>query len=142
MQRTEPSRVLTQTAEYALRAVLYLAEHREAGGASVTAIAAALGLPASYLSKTLQTLVAAGILGSRRGRGGGFVLAVDPAQLPLMRVVGAFDEHAERRHCLLGKSRCSDARACAAHRSWKPAADEILRFFRGTMVADLAPERA
>ena len=138
MRNTEPSRVLSQTAEYALRAALYLAARREEGPVGVETIAAATGLPASYLSKTLQTMVGAGILRSSRGRSGGFSLAVAPAKLPLMRVVEAFDERSDRSHCLLGKRVCSDASPCAAHGRWKHASAAIMDFFRNTTLADLS----
>lgn len=138
MHNTEPSRVLSQTAEYALRAALFLAARRDGGPVGVEAIAAATELPASYLAKTLQTLVAAGILKSARGRSGGFSLAVAPRQLPLMRVVEAFAEAADRRHCLLGRHVCSDDAPCAAHAKWKGASEAILEFFRKTTLADLA----
>ena len=137
MRNTEPSRVLSQTAEYALRAALFLARRDPKEPVGVEAIAAATDLPASYLSKTLQTLVAARILKSVRGRSGGFVLAVKPEKLPLMRVVEAFDQKADRRHCLLGKHVCSDAAPCAAHDRWKPASEAIMTFFRTTTLADL-----
>ncbi len=137
MHNTEPSRVLSQTAEYALRAALFLAARRNDAPVGAEAIAAATDLPASYLSKTLQTLVAAGIVTSMRGRSGGFRLAVDPKALPLMRVVEAFDEKADRRHCLLGKHVCSDTAPCAAHGRWKVASEAIMSFFRNTTLADL-----
>ncbi len=137
MRNTEPSRVLSQTAEYALRAALYLAGRESNEPVGVEAIAAATDLPPSYLSKTLQTLVAAGILKSVRGRTGGFRLAVRPDKLPLMRVVEAFDERADKRHCLLGNHVCSDASPCAAHDRWKHASEAIMEFFRNTTLADL-----
>ena len=137
MRNTEPSRVLSQTAEYALRAALYLAARKNAEPVGVEVIAQATDLPASYLSKTLQTLVAAGILVSVRGRSGGFRLAVAPEDLPLMRVVEAFDERSDRSHCLLGKHVCSDASPCAAHGRWKTASEAIMSFFRNTTLADL-----
>lgn len=128
--------MLSQTAEYALRAVLYLAEVGN-HPVRVGEMSDALGIPASYLSKTLQALVRARILTSLRGRHGGFLLAVAAEDLPLMRVVGLFDPIVERRYCLLGRGRCSDAAACAAHEAWKATADQVARFFRTTTVADI-----
>ena len=79
--------VLSQTAEYALRAVLTIAE--EPGGQPVGAyrLADALGIPQNYLSKTLHQLARAGILDSTRGKLGGFRLAhiLDPFEsTPMM----------------------------------------------------------
>lgn len=127
---------LSQTAEYALRAVLHLAAAGPERAVGVGAMAAALRIPASYLSKTLQSLVTAGVLRSARGRSGGFRLARAPERLRLIDIVEPFDEAGHGRFCLLG-GECTERRACAAHRRWKPAAEVIAEFFGTTTVADL-----
>lgn len=129
--------VLTQTGEYALRAVLFIAGPGAGRVVKVEEIAAELGIPPSYLSKTLQLLVRQGVLKSTRGRSGGFVLAVPPDRLTLMKVVAPFDETGGKRHCLLGRTTCSDRTACAVHDVWKPTAERITEFFRTTTVADV-----
>ena len=129
--------MLSQTAEYALSAVLFLAERGDGRPVRVEEIGAALGIPANYLSKTLATLVRARVLSSMRGPHGGFQLAVAPEDLPLIKVVAPFDRLLERRHCLLGRPECSDRTACAAHHQWKQTADTVAAFFRTTTVADI-----
>lgn len=129
--------MLSQTAEYALRAVLYLAQQPHGRPVRVEEIGAALGLGPAYLSKTLGTLVRSGVLGSLRGPHGGFRLAVAPEDLPLMRVVAPFDDIGSRRHCLLGNPECSDQHACSAHRAWKETSAKVESFFRTTTVAGL-----
>ena len=129
--------MLTQTAEYALRAVLFLPGPSAGRPASVDEIAGALDIPGSYLSKILQELSKAEIVLSSRGRTGGYRLAVPGAQLHLARVVNVFEAQHERRHCLLGRGPCSDRTPCAAHHAWKGTAAEIDRFFEQTTVADI-----
>ena len=129
--------MLSQTAEYALRAVLYLAERGQPGPVNVEEMADALGIPANYLSKTLQVLVRARVLTSLRGPHGGFQLAIAPEDLPLMRVVAPFDAIVERRRCLLGRPECSDRHPCAVHDRWKATAEKVAHFFRTTTVADV-----
>jgi len=129
--------MLSQTAEYALRAVLYLANRDDGQPVRVDEIGAALGIPANYLSKTLNTLVRARVLASLRGPHGGFRLAVAAEDLPLLRVVGPFDQIVQRRSCLLGNPECSDRHACAAHRAWKETAEKVQEFFRTTTIADI-----
>jgi Rrf2 family iron-sulfur cluster assembly transcriptional regulator len=144
--------VLSQTAEYALRAVLHLAAHEaDQPGAplAVGDIAHALGVPRNYLSKTLHQLARAGVVASTVGPGGGFRLGVPAEALPLEAVVAPFSNALERE-CLLGRTRCSDAAPCVAHHRWKSVADRIQDFFAGTTVADVlrrdggppAPSRA
>lgn len=129
--------MLSQTAEYALRAVLHIAEHQEEGWVRVDDVAERLSVPRNYLSKILHQLGREEILVSARGPGGGFQLAVPPASLPLLRVVDVFDRMAGRSGCLLGRPRCSETNPCAAHARWKAALEPMLNFFSGTSVADL-----
>lgn len=129
--------VLSQTAEYALRAVLYMAEHGDAEPYRVTTLAEALRIPQNYLSKTMHLLARAGILTSARGKHGGFRLARPAAQIPLLEVIRPFDQLEARRQCLLGRPSCSDATPCAAHARWKQVADTTTAFFRDTTVAEI-----
>ena len=134
--------MLSQTAEYALRAVLYLAERPAGELVRVGEMAAALRIPQNYLSKTLHALVRVGVLASGRGPTGGFQLAREPDRLPLFEVVSPFDRMGRRRRCLLGRPECTDRHACAAHEAWKQTSDQVARFFRQTTVADLRERNA
>lgn len=129
--------MLSGTAEYALRAVLHLAECEDTEPVRVGEIADALGAPRNYLSKILHQLVQAGVLKSSRGKHGGFALATRPERLSLLRIVNEFDQIAARRSCLLGRPQCGDRVACAVHWRWKHLSEQITTFFRETTVADL-----
>jgi Rrf2 family protein len=133
--------VLTQTSEYAMRAVLTIAEEPEGHPVGAARLARVLGIPQNYLSKTLHQLARAGILESTRGKLGGFRLARPAARISLVEVVGLFDDVTGRRTCLMGRASCSDHNACAAHARWKGVSDKIADFFRETTVADLVTER-
>jgi Rrf2 family nitric oxide-sensitive transcriptional repressor len=84
------SRMFSQTAEYALRAVVYLAQ-RSDGPVDSSRIADATQVPSSYLSKILQDLARLEILTSKRGVGGGFQLRRSPDDLSVLDVVNAVD---------------------------------------------------
>ncbi len=129
--------MLSQTAEYALCAVLYLAERADEGTVRVGQMAQALRIPHNYLSKILHRLARAGVLASTRGKSGGFELAVPAERLRLSEIIAPFDRVDERRRCLLGRPQCSDRTACVAHTRWKEVADTLASFFRETSVADL-----
>ena len=132
--------ILSQTAEYALRAVLYVAQNDQHNLVRVADIAEALKIPRNYLSKILHILARAGILASSRGKTGGFRLAVPADQLALLDLIQAFDTIEERRWCLLGRPVCSDHQPCAAHERWKHTAETVSTFFRSTTIADLLPK--
>lgn len=130
--------MLSQTAEYALRTVLFIAQQApEHGPVAAETIADALGIPRNYLSKTLHRLAQAGVLASARGKGGGFTLAAPPERIPLVEVVGLFDQVQTARACLLGRPVCSDRTACEAHAQWKDVSERVAAFFRDTTVGDL-----
>lgn len=132
--------MISQTGEYALRAVLYLAEHQEGDPISVETIAEELSMPRNYLSKTLHLLAKRGILASARGPHGGFELAVPSDRLSLLEIIEPFDNLEGRRQCLLGRPECSDETPCAAHHRWRDLAQRVSSFFRETTVGDLIAE--
>jgi Rrf2 family protein len=132
--------MLSNTGEYALRAMIHLAEHEGEGPVRVEDVAAALQVPRNYLSKILHTLVKRGILGSLRGPRGGFELAVPATLVSLYDVVEPFDDIEARRTCLLGGVACDDAQPCPVHGRWKGVATEVALFFRETKLADVVAD--
>jgi Rrf2 family protein len=132
---------LPQTAEYALRAVYFIAESPGGAPVPVSDIASALQVPRNYLSKTLHQLARAGVLHSTRGQLGGFQLASPPERLMLGDIVRPFLP-AEGKACVLGRERCSDLTPCAAHFKWKEASERMRRFFDATTVGDLLKGKA
>ena len=130
--------MLSQTAEYALRAVLAIAAQPNGDPLGAGQLAARLRIPQNYLSKTLHRLARAGVLESTRGKLGGFRLAVPAERITLQQVVAPFDDVTGRSECLLGRPVCSDRTACAAHGRWKEVAEQTSRFFRETTIADLS----
>jgi Rrf2 family protein len=108
------SSLLTATACYAATALGYLAE-RHGVPARIPDIAKARGIPRPYLAKIVRKLSAKGIVATRRGVGGGVVLAVDPASLSLLDLCRALDEPALVTRCVLGRACCDDELACPLH---------------------------
>jgi Rrf2 family protein len=133
--------MLSNTGEYALRAVIHLAGREGRGPTRVEDVAADLDVPRNYLSKILHTLVKRGILTSLRGPRGGFELAVPSTLLSLYDVVAPFED-IERRTCLLGRTECSDEAPCSVHGRWKGVATEVALFFRETKLADVVAGEA
>lgn len=127
---------LSSTAQQALHAVLCIADGADHGLVRVDEIAAALGYPRNYLSKTLHALVRAGVLRSERGPKGGFQLSAAPGRVTLAQVIAPFEPVGQRR-CLLGRSRCGDKRPCVLHKRWSRVAAPVDAFFTKTTVANL-----
>lgn len=132
--------MLSHTAQYALRAMIYLGEREGEGPVRVDEISEALDVPRNYLSKILYALVKHGTLKSLRGPHGGFSLARPAAELTLLEVVSVFDDIEARRTCLLGKKECSDVNPCAVHAQWKATATEVAKFYRETTLRSTVEE--
>jgi Rrf2 family protein len=127
---------LSQTAEYAVRAVYYLAQPGT-GRVSADTIARALAAPANYMSKTLHQLARAGIVEGTRGPTGGFRLAVPPRELTVARVAEIFGAPAPIAVCLLGGRPCDARNPCAAHDRWTAVTDAVKAPLENTTIADL-----
>jgi Rrf2 family nitric oxide-sensitive transcriptional repressor len=93
--------MISQTAEYSLRAVLHLARHQEIP-LTTQQVAKAIHAPAGYLAKVLQALGKAGIVHSQRGLHGGFLLSRPVEKLTLLDVVNAVDPVRRLNRCPLG----------------------------------------
>jgi Rrf2 family transcriptional regulator, iron-sulfur cluster assembly transcription factor len=132
--------ILSQTTVYAIRAVLYLADVGEKELVRVSDVASALEVPRNYLSKILHTLARAGLLASTRGPHGGFRLAVDAADLTLVRVVELFEEVLLEPACLLGSGQCDAATPCSVHDQWQDASAAMRTFLQQTTVRDVATQ--
>lgn len=137
--RNSPTRlpILSQTAEHALRAVLYLARNDDRGLISATEMAAALGAPPNYLAKTLRLLTRRGLLRSSRGPQGGFALRSEPNTITAADVIEAVDDVSSTAACLMGDRLCDPAHPCEAHSRWSRLTDDVLRPLVETTIDDL-----
>lgn len=129
--------ILSQSAEYAIRSVLFLARKADGRFLDVSEISAATDVPSSYLAKVLGQLVHAGVLQSIRGPSGGYRLRESARELTLESLVGVFDV-VESRRCLLSPRRCGESPDCAVHQLWQPVAIRLREFLTTTTIADLS----
>jgi len=128
--------VISQTAEYALRAMAHLARKPEQP-ATNQEIAEATQVPSGYLAKVLQGLARAGLIVSRRGTKGGFVLARHPDEISILEVLQAVDPIRRIEACPLGLAEHAE-RLCPLHRRLDEAYSLVEETFRNTTLADVA----
>jgi Rrf2 family protein len=129
---------LSQTAEHALRAVLFLARQPEGTRVPAETIAEALGAPRNYLSKTLGLLAREGLITGARGPTGGFRLERSPHEVTLAEVVELFEEPVgTARVCLEGGRTCSGESPCGAHARWLEVRRAARAPMEETVIADL-----
>ncbi|UCD38286.1 MAG: Rrf2 family transcriptional regulator [Fidelibacterota bacterium] len=110
----------TKSAEYAIQAMLYLAENEGKGLAMVSSIAEAYNIPKHFLAKLVQTLTRNHLIKSYRGRNGGIKLARPSAEVTLLQIVNAIEgPPPEQEMCVIGLDVCSDDVACPLHEHWQ-----------------------
>jgi len=117
--------MLSKTAEYALRAVTSLAANGESP-LSADVLAEKTKVPRRYLTRVLQDLAAEGLVGSRSGPGGGYILAKEMADLTILDVVNAVAPLERIRSCPLGLD---------SHTSLCPLHAELDRAYAATEAA-------
>ena len=130
--------MFSQTVEYALRAVVHLADQAPAAR-TTDQIAAATRVPKAYLSKVLQGLRRAGVVRSQRGAGGGMTLVKDPAALSLLEVIHAVEPINRIETCPLGLE-AHGKRLCPLHKRMDKAMEGVEEAFRRTTLAELLAE--
>ena len=126
--------MLSKTAEYALRAAVWLASEADRP-ASADQLAEVTKVPRRYLHKVLQDLVRAGLVRSQPGPGGGYSLCVPPEKLTILAVVNSVAPLERIRHCPLGLP--SHTRLCPLHKELDRVYVEIEKAFGRVTVAEL-----
>ena len=81
---------------------------------------------AGFISQIAKLLVDAGWLRSDPGPSGGYVLAVDLAELSVLAVIEAVEGPTETGQCVLVNRACDDAGKCTLHDAWVAARAELL----------------
>jgi len=110
--------IFSKKCEYGLQAVLYLAAQQRGEVISADEIAKKLNIPKEFVSKILQSLTESGIIDSKKGKAGGFLLAKDPSRIRLIDIVGAIDGLDMFNNCVLGFPHCSPENPCPLHSKW------------------------
>jgi len=127
--------------DYASRALLSLALHANGGTpTSVRDIAERTGLPQPYLEQILLALKGAGLVRSKRGVGGGYVLARDPADITLAQIVSAVDgpivigDFGEPHQ----NGACDHEGQCVLLAIWADVGVQMRHLLEGQTLADIA----
>ena len=130
--------MISLTAEYALRAVVWMAGHAEKA-VGTREIAEATQVPVGYMSKVLQGLARTNVLRSRPGRTGGFVLGRQPDAMSVLDIVKAVDPIRRTERCPLGYRQHRGA-LCPLHRRLDLAVAMVERAFADCTIAELVAE--
>lgn len=130
--------MISQTAEYALRAIVALASEPDVPKTN-RQIAEMTHVPVGYLAKVLQELNRAGLIRSQRGLYGGSILLKSPSEITIYEIVNAVDPIRRIQTCPLGL-KAHGVHLCPLHRRLDEAIALVEKAFRETTVAELLAE--
>lgn len=127
--------MLSQTVEYALRAVVHLAATAPET-CTTSQLAKVTQVPSAYLAKVVQNLVRAGILQSQRGIGGGISFDGDPKKLTILDIVNVVEPIQRIKTCPLELA-THGTKLCPLHRRLDAALAQMEQAFGSTMLAEV-----
>src|SRR5512145_493176 len=128
---------ITRQADYAVRAVLHLAQMKNGERAATSTVAKEQRIPPSFLAKIISQLSIAGLLHTSRGARGGVTLAREPKEITLLEVVEAIDGPIQLNECVGESGSCTFDHECPLRSVWCDAQDELVKRLKGTNFATL-----
>ncbi len=137
-----PIMQVSRKIDYALRAVIHLAnEEASAGACSVAEIASRERIPRQFLEKIVQELIHKGLVRSRRGPHGGYVLARPAEDVSFRDVIEAVEGPISLNACVGDHAECFLIGTCGMERVWREGQRRVLDLFEKTTIADVRRPR-
>jgi Rrf2 family protein len=136
--------MLNKKTQYALRALEYMAKHKDEGPILISDISKNKKIPLKFLENILLELKKDGVLDSKKGKGGGYFFKIPPEKIPLSRIIRHIDGPIAMLPCvsLYFYERCShcDEGNCGLHDIMIKVRDANLKILEKKTVADLTKE--
>lgn len=129
--------IFSKKCELALKAVLFLSIKEKERVFKAGEISEELKVPKEFVSKMLQILTVSGIIGSKKGKAGGFFLAKYPSEIKLIDIVMAIDGDSVFSKCVLGFPGCSSESPCPVHYKWGKLRDDAFKMLSEETLEEL-----
>lgn len=134
--------MLSKKAQYAFKALMYMAEKKDNQPVLIAEIAKKKKIPLKFLENILLELKRAGVLESKKGKGGGYFFKIAPKEVSLAKIVRLIDGPIAMLPCvsLYFYERCKncDEKQCGLHDMMVLVRDANLKILEKKNVADLA----
>lgn len=130
--------MFSKSAEYAIRAMTFLAGQPSGKLTGAREISRAEKIPVPFLWKILQNLARRRLIRSFKGVRGGYELARPAEEISLGDIAEATDGGDRVTSCVLGLPECSDENPCPLHTPWKDIRGKLTDMMEQTSLADLA----
>lgn len=136
---------ITTKGRYALRAMVNLAASYNGKPRPIKKIAADENISPEFLEQIFFKLKKAGVIGSVRGPGGGFILDREPATISVKDIFLAVDEGLDLTPCTActddpDEQPCARTDQCLVYSVWKAASDHILAYFEGITLQSIVDD--
>lgn len=128
---------ITRQADYATRAILYLARVGKGDRIATSQVAKEQKIPPSFLAKIISQLSIAGLLHTSRGARGGISLSRDPEQITLLEVIEAIDGPIQLNMCVERGGACLYEENCPLQPVWCDAQNELVTKLKSTTFGQL-----
>jgi Rrf2 family protein len=132
---------ITRAGEYGVTGLMHLARLRPGQRTMIDQVSRQEGIPKSFLAKIFQSLVKAGLIRSIRGAGGGFALAKNPADIPVLEIIEAVEGRIVFQRCKMDRPDCEHAGGCALCGLFERAQDGLKDALTRTTLADLIQQQ-
>ena len=129
--------LLTQTAEYALRAMATLASLAPGEAIRGVDLAQKTGIPVHYLSKVMRRLVLQRLVTSRKGHGGGFSLGRPPHKITFAQILKVDPYFESAGQCAFGWGNCDNDHPCLLHSTWSQLKESFQKWANTTTLASV-----
>ena len=130
--------MLSKTCEYAVRAVIYIAQQTKDGNrVGIKDVAKGIDSPEYFIAKILQEMVRKNLLQSTKGPNGGFHLDEKDMKNSLAVIVRHFDGDKIFSGCALGLKRCSEKNPCTLHQQFKEIRNTLKNLLETTTINQL-----
>ncbi len=134
--------MLSKKTKYGIKALTYLARQENKTPVSIATISKSENISLKFLESILLTLRKNGLLGSKKGKGGGYYLLKEPNEIQMTAVMRILEGPISMIPCVSLNfyekcADCPDENACAVHRLMIEVRDSTLQIFRNTTLADL-----
>lgn len=134
--------MLSKKTQYALKALIYLAEKKSTGPVLISEISKKKKIPLKFLESILLELKKSEILDSKKGKGGGYFFAQDPKKVPLAKVMRLIDGPIALLPCVslhfYEKCKNCDEKKCGLSTIMANVRDASLKILENKTVADIA----
>ena len=128
---------LTRQADYAVRAVLYLAERKPEERVTTAEVGRQQHIPLTFLTKIMAQLSAAGLVLATRGSHGGIALARPAEAVSLLDIVEAIEGPVQLNGCVADPTSCPMGSACRVQAVWCEAQADLVAKLKNTSFASL-----